>query len=199
VVIDVAAAQSPEAALLHQLRGDPATQALGVLALTEQQVGLPNDIVILPRATPPGMVAVRVQELLEHPQPLVLVVDDDQYVRPVLVRLIRRHGLRALSAADGFQALELAAKAQPHVMLLDIKMPDMNGYEVLQRLAQNPLTEHLPVIVLTGNAPVDRGATLSIAPQVAGYLEKPITVERLIGVILEVIKRNERADGATTA
>ncbi len=199
VVIDVGSAQSPEAELLNNLRSDPATQALGVLVLADPQVVTPHDVVKLARTTTPSAIAVQAQELLEHPQPLVLVVDDDQHVRPVLVRLIRRHGLRALGAADGFQALELAAKQQPNVILLDIKMPELNGYEVLQRLAQNPLTETLPVIFLTGNDPADRSELQSNAPQVAGYLEKPITAERLIGAIMHVIKRNERDDGSASA
>jgi PAS domain S-box-containing protein len=196
IVVDVASAQSPEAALLNGLRGDPATQALGLLVLADQRVPTPHDAVKLPPTTAPSQIAARAQELLEHPQPLVLVVDDDQHVRPVLVRLIRRHGLRAISAPDGFTALELAARQQPSVILLDIKMPELNGYDVLRRLQQHPLTVNVPVIFLTGNDPQDqRGLELN-APQVAGYLEKPITAKRLMGAITGVIARNERPDGA---
>jgi PAS domain S-box-containing protein len=199
VVVDVASAQGPEVVLLNQLRSDPATQALSVLVLADAHIVTPHDMVKLPRTTPPYALAVQAQQLLEHPQPLVLVVDDDRLVRPLLVRLIRRQGLRVLSAADGHQALGLAANYQPDVILLDIEMPDLNGYEVLQRLAQNALTAHVPVIILTGNEPVDQQNARGDAPHVAAYLEKPVAAERLIGAIMHVIKRNERADGAPSA
>lgn len=198
IVVDVASAQSADVVLLNQLRSEPTTQALGVLALVDEHIVTPQDVIRLPRTTTPSVVAAQAQTLLDHPQPLVLVVDDDKQVRPVLVRLIRRQGLRALSAADGYQALTLAAQHRPHVIVLDVEMPDLNGYEVLHRLAQDPATATLPVIILTGNNPIVRPDHAENAPAAAAYLEKPITAERLMGAIMQVIQRNEPANGSAS-
>lgn len=84
--------------LLRQLRADVRTQAVPLLVLADTNVA-PRDSLVLPRDTPPELVAQRARQLIDAPQPLVLVVDDDPNVRPVLVRLLQRHGLRAIHAA----------------------------------------------------------------------------------------------------
>ncbi|WP_129630634.1 response regulator [Candidatus Oscillochloris fontis] len=114
----------------------------------------------------------------------VLVVDDDRYVRPVLVRLLQRHGLRVTNVADGLTALTIIEQARPDVVLLDIKMPGIDGTEVLRRIKENPLTAMTRVIILTAN---DLGESLQsqvLRLGADGYLEKPITYERLISMVM---------------
>lgn len=199
LIVDVPTSESVEAALLGNLRSDPQMQALPLLILTDDPSATPRDALVVERSITSTRLGSTVLHLLERPQSLVLVVDDDQYVRPVLVRLLRRHGLRAIGVVDGLAALEHAAHHQPDLILLDIKMPGMNGYEVLRRLKEEASTAAIPVIFLTGNDPHDPKSSSAEAGWIAGYLEKPITADRLIGTITTVIGRNEQHDGSASS
>jgi two-component system, cell cycle response regulator DivK len=106
---------------------------------------------------------------------LVLIVDDnDRNLR--LARDVLRHaGLRTLEAATGEEALELAALESPDVILMDIRLPDMEGSEVLRTLKQDAGTAPIPVVALTSFAMKgDREWFLSTGFD--GYLAKPISV-----------------------
>ncbi|EFO81014.1 PAS/PAC sensor hybrid histidine kinase [Oscillochloris trichoides DG-6] len=121
----------------------------------------------------------------------VLVVDDDRYVRPVLVRLLQRHGFRVTNVADGLTALTIIEQARPDVVLLDVKMPGIDGTEVLRRIKENPLTAMTRVIILTAN---DLGESLQsqvLRLGADGYLEKPITYERLISMVMSPRMQDE--------
>lgn len=106
---------------------------------------------------------------------LVLIVDDnDRNLR--LARDVLRHaGLRTLEAATGEEALELAALESPDVILMDIRLPDMEGSDVLRTLKQDADTAPIPVVALTSFAMKgDREWFLSTGFD--GYLAKPISV-----------------------
>ena len=79
----------------------------------------------------------------------VLVVDDDIRVTRLLDVNLRAAGYEVTCAADGVEALEEVAKAQPQAIVLDIMMPRMNGFDVLKRLKDDPKTAHIPIILLT--------------------------------------------------
>ncbi len=79
----------------------------------------------------------------------VLIVDDNKANRELLERRLRRDGLDVLTAADGAEALQVVAQMSVDVVLLDIMMPVMNGYETLERLKSDEQTRHVPVIMLT--------------------------------------------------
>jgi adenylate cyclase len=80
---------------------------------------------------------------------IVLVVDDDSLNRMLLTTNLKQQGYQVLSAGDGKQALDLL-RAQPFdVVLLDLLMPEMDGYQVLERMKQDPILRHLPVIVIS--------------------------------------------------
>ncbi len=121
----------------------------------------------------------------------VLVVDDDRYVRPVLVRLLQRHGLHVTNVADGMTALTVIEQSHPDVVLLDVKMPGIDGTEVLRRIKENPMTAKTRVIILTAN---DLGESLQsqvLRLGADGYLEKPITYERLISMVMSPRMQDE--------
>jgi CheY-like chemotaxis protein len=79
----------------------------------------------------------------------ILVVDDEPDIRNVLDQAISEAGYSVRTAAGGLEALRLIDQARPGVILLDLMMPDMDGFEVLQRLRSNPATSNIPVVVLT--------------------------------------------------
>jgi putative two-component system response regulator len=80
----------------------------------------------------------------------ILVVDDDARVRDILTRFLEREGYAAIPAATGEEALELVRGQPPDLVLLDIQLPRMDGYEVCRLLKENPATALIPITILTG-------------------------------------------------
>jgi adenylate cyclase len=103
----------------------------------------------------------------------VLVVDDDPVTRLMLSGTLERRGLHVTTADDGEQALELAGSRAFDVILLDVVMPRMDGYQVLERLKADPERRHIPVIVATSVDDVD-SAVRCIELGADDYLSKPI-------------------------
>lgn len=79
----------------------------------------------------------------------ILVVDDEERVRNLLDSFLKKQGHEVVLAAHGEEALELAAKERPAMILLDVKMPRLDGLEVCRKLKQDQETSHIPVIMAT--------------------------------------------------
>lgn len=107
--------------------------------------------------------------------PLVLVVDDDERNRKLAQDVLRRSGLRTIEAAGGRAAIALARDCLPDVILLDLRLPDLEGREVARALREEERTAHIPVVALTALRYPDGGARLRV-DGFSGYLEKPIDV-----------------------
>jgi two-component system cell cycle response regulator DivK len=106
---------------------------------------------------------------------LVLVVDDNDKNRKLAREVLSLGGLRALEASTGAEGIALALEHLPDAVLMDIRLPDMDGTEALRRLKEDERTANIPVIALTSLAMKgDREALL--AAGFDGYLEKPIAV-----------------------
>jgi len=82
----------------------------------------------------------------------ILVADDEQEIRSLLDEFLKEEGYDVILAADGNQALQLAETENPQAIILDIKMPGLDGIEVCKRLKENEQTRFIPVIVITGFA-----------------------------------------------
>jgi diguanylate cyclase (GGDEF)-like protein len=114
----------------------------------------------------------------EPPAPLVVVADDDPEIRELLCEALQEAGFRTLAAADGEQALELALEQQPALIVLDVMMPNLDGYTTLTRLRGHPATRDVPVIVLTGQShPLYR--TLSLGVGAMAHMTKPFVPRQL--------------------
>jgi twitching motility two-component system response regulator PilH len=81
----------------------------------------------------------------------MLVVDDSPTIRAVLGRMLETDGYVVQKAADGESALERAREAQPELIFLDIVLPGINGFAVLRALRHDPLTAHIPIVMISGN------------------------------------------------
>src|SRR5919206_3736127 len=81
--------------------------------------------------------------------PIILVADDSRLVRTVMARTLEGRGYRVLTAADGVAAVELAWAEQPSLVLLDVDMPRMNGYQVARLLRNEPHTAAIPIVILS--------------------------------------------------
>ena len=87
---------------------------------------------------------------------VALVVDDDEFIRVKLDRALSRGGFHVRLASGGREALELAKAERPHVILLDVQMPNMDGFEVCENLKADPATCHIPVLFVTGSTNADQ-------------------------------------------
>ncbi|HEX8779479.1 MAG TPA: response regulator [Rhodanobacter sp.] len=81
----------------------------------------------------------------------VLVVDDSATIRAVLGKMLGQDGYEVLKAADGESALELARDERPDLVFLDIVLPGLSGFAVLRKLRHDPLTAHIPIVMISGN------------------------------------------------
>jgi DNA-binding response OmpR family regulator len=79
----------------------------------------------------------------------ILVVDDDPEILGMLQLRLENRGYKVLTAADGKEALAMAKRSRPHLMILDVMMPAKNGWEVARALKQDPVTEDIKILMLT--------------------------------------------------
>ena len=112
----------------------------------------------------------------------ILVVDDNAPIRSAFSAVLTAYGYTVHTTDDGEEALQMVADHEPDLILLDIMMPVMSGWEVKQRLDQNPISAAIPVIAVTALA----GEVLRTEPgwdRFTGYLQKPVLLPNLIGTL----------------
>jgi DNA-binding response OmpR family regulator len=124
----------------------------------------------------------------------VLVVDDEAPIRLLCRVNLEAEGMDVLEAADGLAGVEAARAERPDVILLDVMMPGMDGWEVAERLVEDDLTSHIPLIFLTARAELrDRARGIELGG--VDYITKPFNPLELASVIeglLERVRRGER-------
>ena len=123
--------------------------------------------------------------------PMILVVDDTLDARELYAEYLRIAGLRAEVAEDGYDALSKAEALCPSVIIMDLAMPRMDGWEATRRLKQNPLTRGIPVIALTGHV-IERSRERAIEAGADGYLTKPCFPDSLLAEVHRVMKEPKR-------
>lgn len=115
----------------------------------------------------------------EH-KPLVLVADDEQNAVALLKRILERDGFAVESARDGLAALEMARRLRPDLILLDVQMPHMNGFEVTARLREDPETARIPVIFVTAAARDASDVAHGLKLGADDYIRKPYDYHELL-------------------
>jgi CheY-like chemotaxis protein len=115
-------------------------------------------------------------------QPLILAVDDDRDNLELLTEVLYPLNCQVITAKDGWTTLDIAQQRQPHLILLDILLPDICGTEVVRQLKQNPQTQNIPVIAVTALARVEDRESLLVAGCNA-YISKPYMLDDLEAVI----------------
>jgi two-component system cell cycle response regulator DivK len=106
---------------------------------------------------------------------LVLIVDDNEANRKLARDVLHVAGFETLEAASGAEGISLAAECLPDVILMDLRLPDMNGTEAARRLGDEAQTASIPVVALS-SLPVEGGGDWLERSGFAGWLEKPIKV-----------------------
>ena len=114
-----------------------------------------------------------------HGSPRVLVVDDEPQVAWVLRFSLEHEGFHTFTASNGVEALEEVEKHHPSVMILDLMMPEMDGWTVLERLRKLPVRPRV-IIVSALNGPEEKAKATELG--VDAFVPKPFDVEELIGV-----------------
>jgi chemosensory pili system protein ChpA (sensor histidine kinase/response regulator) len=114
-----------------------------------------------------------------HVVPVIMVVDDSLTVRKITGRLLDRAGYQVVTAKDGVDALEQLMEVKPSVMLLDVEMPRMDGFELAKRLRQDSRTQDLPIIMITSRT-ADKHRRYALELGVNEYLGKPYQEEELL-------------------
>jgi len=102
----------------------------------------------------------------------ILVVDDDARVREMIEFRLRLFGYEVIQAADGTEALDVATREKPNLVLLDVMMPELDGFQVCTRLKQNDATKDIPVVMLTAKAEA-KDVTRAFNSGANDYVVKP--------------------------
>ena len=120
--------------------------------------------------------------------PRILIADDNPMNRDVLQARLAVHGYEILTAADGREALDIGRTAQPDLILLDVMMPELDGFEVCRRLKADPSLPFIPVIMVTARS----DSSDIVAGLEAGgdeYLTKPVDHAALVARIKSMLAR----------
>ncbi len=120
----------------------------------------------------------------------ILVVEDNEDNRALVVKVLARRGYRVLEAESGEEALEVARTSPPDLVLMDLDLRGMNGFEATRQLKASPELRHIPVVALTAYAMVgDRERALDAGCD--GYLSKPVDVRRFPDQIRSFLEGRE--------
>jgi twitching motility two-component system response regulator PilG len=126
------------------------------------------------------MVAEAVRQL--EKRPLVLAVDDSRTARRIISLILEQHGYRTVVASDGLQALSRLNEMAPHLVLLDIAMPGLDGYQLCRLMKKNPYVRDVPVVMLTSSGSLlDR--VRSRLAGAAAHLTKPLEEADLLRAV----------------
>lgn len=109
----------------------------------------------------------------------LLLVEDQEFNRSVLARRLRRHGFQVLLAEDGKSCLQKATSLQPQIILLDMNLPDLSGWEVARRLRAQRQCSHIPIIGVSAHVGADAKAQ-ALEAGCQDYETKPIHFPQLL-------------------
>jgi twitching motility two-component system response regulator PilH len=117
----------------------------------------------------------------------ILIVEDSIFQREMMTDLLKANGLKVTHASDGAEALEAIHKAPPDLVVLDIVMPRMNGYELCRRLKSDPKTQNVPVVMCSSKGEeFDRYWGMKQGAD--AYIAKPFQPTELVGTIKQLLR-----------
>ncbi|MDR2443563.1 MAG: response regulator [Deltaproteobacteria bacterium] len=125
--------------------------------------------------------------------PRILIVDDDQMIHKLLGAILQKAGFECLDAMTGAEGLEIATEQSPELIILDIMMPGMNGFDVMRALKSNPATANIPVIFLSGKFH-NREKSQARELGAADFMEKPFERNELLARIKTYLTLRRQED-----
>ena len=129
-------------------------------------------------------------------RPTILNVDDNEGCRYAVTRILELNNFTVKEASSGAEALQVARTEQPDLVLLDINLPDLNGYEVCRRLKSEPLTSRIPVLHITASYMNPSDMARGLESGAENYLVEPVEPEVLIATINSILRARRAADSA---
>ena len=117
---------------------------------------------------------------------VVVIADDSISVRKFVGRMLEKAGYRVRLAADGLEASEIVPQCGCHLLITDLEMPRMNGYELMSHLRQDPATSQIPVLVVTSRAGA-KHRDRAMKEGASGFLTKPVQEDQLLSTIESLI------------
>ena len=119
----------------------------------------------------------------------IMVVDDNPFICELMQSRLEANGYKVIIAFDGEEALGKAKKEHPDLILLDVTMPGINGFEVAGKLKENPKTEDIAVVMVTAHGEHDTVMKALSTADIAGYVLKPFKPEDLLSAIEDALKK----------
>ena len=124
----------------------------------------------------------------------ILIADDNEQNLYLSRFLLEQHGFNVMVARNGVQCLDLAQTELPDLILMDIQMPEMDGYEAIRQLRATPKVGAIPIVVVSSYAMAnDRERALSLG--CSGYIEKPIVPESFVRQVSEYLDTQSPTEG----
>ena len=123
-----------------------------------------------------------------HPVATIMLVEDNEASRDALCRRLERHGYRVILAVDGRQAVSVARAASPDLILMDLGLPVLDGWDATRQLKGDVATRHIPIIVLSAHA-MTNDRDLALAAGGDDFDTKPIRFLALLGKIETLLAR----------
>ena len=118
--------------------------------------------------------------LLDKNSKTILIAEDHFDSREALRALLEAFGYEVIEAMNGYQAVEAARSKRPGLILMDVMMPVMDGFEAIRQIRQVPETSTVPIIAVTA---MDGARELALSAGADDYVKKPIDIRRLIGLV----------------
>ena len=124
----------------------------------------------------------------------ILAVDDEPHILKLVSFSLSSRGYDVIEATDGLSAIEVAEREQPDLILMDVMMPLMNGYDACRKIKENPSTRHIPVVMLSAKSQVSEQSE-GIQAGAVTYVTKPFTPKELVSQVAGVLEDAGAAAG----
>lgn len=123
---------------------------------------------------------------------VIVIADDSISVRKFVGRMLAKAGYRVKLASDGLEAAEVVAQSGCHLLITDLEMPRMNGYELMAHLRQAPATKKIPVLVVTSRAGA-KHRDRAIKEGASAFLTKPVQEDQLLSAVEELLGSDQQS------
>lgn len=125
--------------------------------------------------------------------PRILIAEDEKDIRELIAFTLRFAGFDVLLATNGMEAVEVAEAERPDLVILDVRMPKMSGYEACRRLKENPQTAALPVVFLSAKGQ-DSEVQQGLESGAEEYILKPFAPDELIQQVRDILNRHTQSE-----
>lgn len=116
----------------------------------------------------------------------VLLIEDEEFNRDIILQILNFGGYETISAENGEKGLKLVTELMPDLILCDIMMPTMNGYDVYNALKENPKTASIPIVFLTAKN-TETDIDKDMQSKADGFLIKPVEIEDLLNLMKKIL------------